>query len=144
MHSLISPNPATGDEDDRMDNSSQDAVIRSTGKLKNAHRKSHLSSPRRKNCTHFSCIQVNFHHAKAASSVPSRRFTNNGLYVALIQEPWIIAGTTLGLRKKSGRLVNNAQYELRRIASLITNNITLFPLSYVISVDLVMGIVESL
>lgn len=37
----------------------------------------------------FRCIQINLHHAKAASAVLAQRFNSDHLDVALIQEPYI-------------------------------------------------------
>ncbi|XP_036335798.1 uncharacterized protein LOC118746121 [Rhagoletis pomonella] len=46
---------------------------------------------------HIKCLQVNLHHAKAASDVLCRRFKTELLDVAFIQEPWVFAGAIKGL-----------------------------------------------
>ncbi|XP_054729084.1 uncharacterized protein LOC129238070 [Anastrepha obliqua] len=44
-----------------------------------------LSNNRRQ----LGCLQLNLHHAKAASAELARRFNKQNLDIALIQEPWV-------------------------------------------------------
>ena len=86
---------------------------------------------------HLRCLQVNLHHAKAASDVAIRRFTSDDLDVVFIQEPWVHAGVIKGLNSKRGRLIYNNQHARPRAAILVNNNVTILPVSEFILGDLV-------
>lgn len=67
-------------------------------------------------------IQVNLHHAKAASDVLCRRFTKEVLDFALVQEPWVHNGTIKGLNLREGKLLYTKDHCRPRAAILIRNN----------------------
>ncbi|XP_036319903.1 uncharacterized protein LOC118734294 [Rhagoletis pomonella] len=56
-----------------------------------------MANPQSDKPRHIKCLQVNLHHAKAASDVLCRRFKTELLDVAFIQEPWVFAGAIKGL-----------------------------------------------
>ena len=83
-------------------------------------------------------IQVNLHHAKGASGVLNRRFVKEKLGVALIQEPWICRGKVMGLsNNKMCKLLFDNNCSNPRTAILVSDKISIFPLTEFISRDLV-------
>ena len=42
-------------------------------------------------------IQINLHHSKSASAILARSMTVVQTCIAIIQEPWLVKGTTMGL-----------------------------------------------
>lgn len=88
------------------------------------------------------CLQINLHHAKAASDVLSRRFIWEQLSIALIQEPWTQGNNIRGLPTSSCKLIYHDSHENPRAAILLNNNINFVPVPEFITKDLVAVQVE--
>lgn len=88
------------------------------------------------------CIQINLHHAKAASDVLSRKFINSGIHIGFIQEPWAYKGGIQGLPTTSCKLVYSKKHESPRAALLLNKSINYLPIPEFISRDLVAAAVE--
>lgn len=67
-------------------------------------------------------IQINLHHAKAASALLCRRFIKNNFKIALIQEPWINQNTIRGLGS-TGKLVYNSNGTRPRACILLSRDL---------------------
>lgn len=88
------------------------------------------------------CLQINLHHAKAASDVLSWRFIKDSLDLALIQEPWLIVSPIKGLQTQKGKLIYNSDCENPRAAILINARINYAPISRFIQRDIAAVVVE--
>lgn len=92
---------------------------------------------RKKNHRQLKCLQVNLHHAKAASDVLCRKFTTDLLDICFIQEPWVNSGVIKGLSNSQGKLIYNNKTTRPRAAIFVRNNLNYFPISEFIDGDLV-------
>jgi hypothetical protein len=50
-------------------------------------------------------VQANLQHSRTAAANLSKRFLAEGIYIALIQEPWIVKGKIMGLGETGGKLI---------------------------------------
>ncbi|XP_059049712.1 uncharacterized protein LOC131844769 [Achroia grisella] len=69
-------------------------------------RKEAANTPTRKQCIRANIVQVNLHHAMAATAVIENLFRKNDLDLTLIQEPWLNKATPLGLNASGNILFN--------------------------------------
>jgi len=82
------------------------------------------------------CLQINLHHAKAATDVALRRLISQKLDVLLIQEPWVTKSRINGLSNNSGKLIYHHGENAPRAALFINNNIDFLPMSRFIQRDI--------
>jgi hypothetical protein len=50
-------------------------------------------------------VQANLQHSRATTANLSKRFLVEGIYIALIQEPWVVKGKIMGLGETGGKLI---------------------------------------
>lgn len=93
---------------------------------------------------HLALLQINLHHAKAASAVLSERFMRSNLDVVLIQEPWVNRGAVRGLPSQQCKVLYCQEVESPRAAILLKNGVNFSPVSEFITRDLVAVEVEVL
>ena len=94
--------------------------------------------------TQMKILQINLHHAKAASAVLSRRFICQQIGMALIQEPWTVGNLIKGLPKQSGKLIYDNGTQNPRAAILVSSQVNCIPIPEFISRDLVAVMIEVL
>lgn len=88
-----------------------------------------------KTATRF--LQINLHHAKAASAAACCRFIKNNLDYLLIQEPWVRGGKICGLPTNSCKIIYDNKQLLPRAAILVNDRINFLPIPQFVSRDLV-------
>lgn len=81
-------------------------------------------------------VQINLQHCAGASAALTRRYVNERLDMALIQEPWVHNGIK-GLNLKSTNLICDKTVSNPRAAILINNKLNYLPLNNHISKDCV-------
>lgn len=81
-------------------------------------------------------IQGNLHHAKAASAILCKKFAEEDLDVALIQEPWIKLNTVMGLNT-AGKLLYSTSGTRPRTCIIFRKNIKFLPIPGLCTDDLV-------
>lgn len=87
-------------------------------------------------------IQINLHHAKAASAILSKTFTQSELHVAFLQEPWVRNSRVLGISTHTCKLIYDNTVPMPRAALLVNNNINCIPITEYIKRDIVAAIIE--
>lgn len=92
--------------------------------------------------TKLKCLQINLHHARAATDVALWRFHKQQIDLLLVQEPWISGGRIRGLPAKSGKLIYCAADEAPRTAILISKNVKYFPMNRFIQRDIVAVLID--
>lgn len=80
-------------------------------------------------------IQINLHHAKAATGILCRRFIKENLNVALIQEPWAHKNQVLGISMQAGKLIYDENSVKPRKALLIKGGTKFVPLTQFITMQ---------
>lgn len=73
-------------------------------------------------------VQVNLQHSAGASAALIRRFINDNLDAALIQEPWVNVKIK-GLNHKSAKIICDNSVSNPRSAILINNKLNYLPLN---------------
>lgn len=81
-------------------------------------------------------IQINLHHAKAATAAFAKKWSEVGYSMALIQEPWISDNAVLGLGSL-GKLLYNAGGTKPRACIVFNKNTQFLPIPYLCTDDLV-------
>lgn len=81
-------------------------------------------------------LQVNLQHSAGASAAILRRFIQDGIDAALIQEPWVNIRIK-GLNHKSTKIICDHTVSNTRAAILIRKDLNYLPLNHHISKDLV-------
>jgi hypothetical protein len=66
----------------------------------------------------------------------SKRFLAEGIYVALIQEPWVLKGKIMGLGEAGGKLIYCKSTQTPRTCILLRKNLTVLPILELCSRDL--------
>lgn len=87
------------------------------------------------------CIQINLHHAKAATAVLASRFSKEHLDIALIQEPYFFKDQIRGL-PKGELLYNSSDPGIPRAGILFKKGLNYFPISGFCKKDLVAALIE--
>ena len=87
-------------------------------------------------------IQVNLHHAKGASGILCRRFTEENFNVAIVQEPWVNKNKVLGLFTNTGKLLYDDSALAPRAALLVSSSTNFTPITEFIRRDIVAVQVE--
>lgn len=83
-------------------------------------------------------IQVNLHHAKGATAVLCRRFINEKIGVALLQEPWANKGEVLGIPSHNSiKLIYDENSTTPRTAIMVSQDIKFTPITQFITKDIV-------
>lgn len=81
-------------------------------------------------------IQVNLHHAKGATAVLWKRFTESRLDVALIQEPWANKSRIQGIPTTACKLIYDEGQLSPRAAILVNERAKIFPITEFITRDI--------
>ena len=100
-------------------------------------------SNQRRNCF-CRIIQINLHHAKAASAALSHRFISQHIGMALIQEPWSVGNLIKGLLKQMDNLIYDSGTQSPKAAILACSQVNFIPVPEFITRDLVAVMVEVL
>lgn len=82
-------------------------------------------------------VQINLHHAKAASYALCKHMVENNIDIALVQEPWVVNGRITGLGDSKGWIISDPLDEKPRTCVIIRNNVKFTPLTNFCSRDLV-------
>ena len=86
--------------------------------------------------THIKFLQINLHHAKGSSGLLCRRFINEGLNIALIQEPWVNKNKIRGLNIPACKLFYCDGQDFPRAAIMVSKRTDCYPLTEFIKRDI--------
>lgn len=87
-------------------------------------------------------IQINLHHAKAATAILHKKFIHSNLDVALIQEPWVLNSRVLGIPTSAGQLIYDTNEIAPRAAILVSFKTKVLPVTEFIKRDIVVILME--
>lgn len=88
------------------------------------------------------CLQVNLHHAVAATDEALRRFIKQNMDVLLVQEPWVRGSRITGLPSRSGKLIYHMGDAVPRAALFIKNHVSYLPISRFIQRDIAAVLID--
>jgi hypothetical protein len=91
----------------------------------------YFSKMKRGNAVRY--IQVNLHRANVAAAILQRRFIQQNMGVAFLQEPWTYKDRVAGLTSKHGKLIYHIGSERPRAAFMLNLKISYFLLTNFIS-----------
>lgn len=82
-------------------------------------------------------VQINLHHAKGATAVLCKKFSQSKLDIALIQEPWANNYKVLGISTQSCKLIYDTNQLVPRTAILVNGKANVLPITEFIKRDIV-------
>ena len=80
-------------------------------------------------------LQVNIHHSRSGSTNLTKKFLDEDIHLALIQEPWLVRGRISGLKGTKGKLIFDLKSQARTCV-LVNKDLEILPLTEFIQRDL--------
>nr|CAH7724396.1 unnamed protein product [Callosobruchus chinensis] len=68
-------------------------------------------------------LQINLHHSRAATATLCQKILADDIGVVLIQEPWTVKGTVMGMSTAKGKLIYDTQCDKPRACIFVNKNI---------------------